>query len=108
MVSGIFCLAAQALQSVVAFKLDSSLVDSIFSVAIPTLYVLYNVNISIGVYVRANAKTLVGLDSCGARLSWGSTLAGLCGAQLFWGSTLLGLDSRRLCNPVSAWRPYSH
>jgi len=55
MVSGIFNLAAQALQTVVAYKLDSPRVDLWFSIGIPCLYIMYNVAISVKVY-RARSE----------------------------------------------------
>jgi hypothetical protein len=58
MVSGIFCLAAQALQSVVAYKMDSPKIDTICAIVIPILYIIFNISISIGVYRARSSDAL--------------------------------------------------
>jgi len=58
MISGILSLAAQAVQAVVAFKTDSNLIDGVFSVAIPSIYVVYNTMISINVYRARSEEAL--------------------------------------------------
>jgi hypothetical protein len=58
MISGILSLAAQAVQAVVSFKADSSFVDSIFAIGIPSLYIIYNTVISINVYRARSEEAL--------------------------------------------------